>query len=92
MVKKNRHECTKKDGCFSPAGMLLFFGFDRDAFPQSDPISRHRFAVLFLCYGDRLGVSLEMASVFAVLVTMIEVGAVGFVQEATKAGCSGRSP
>src|SRR4029077_13089129 len=73
-------QAQRRTAAFLLPGMLLFFGLTVVLFrsPAEYPV----IVLLFFCFVMATGfvVSLEMASVFAVLVTMIELGAVGFVK------------
>src|SRR6266446_7059710 len=69
----------KRTAAFLLPGMLLFFGLTVMLFRS--PVQYPVIVLLFFAFVLATGsvVSLEMASVFAVLVTMIELGAFGIV-------------
>src|SRR5882762_10898252 len=80
----------KKTAAFLLPGMLLFIGLIVMLFRS--PVQYPVIVLLFFAFVMATGsvVSLEMASVFAVLVSMIELGAVGFVQGSDKGWVAGQ--
>src|SRR5579863_1882226 len=80
----------RRTAAFLLPGMLLVFGLTVVLFrsPMEYPVIVLLFFSFVLATGSV--VSLEMASVFAVLVTMIELGAVGFVKGSDKGWVAGQ--
>jgi diguanylate cyclase (GGDEF)-like protein len=80
----------RKTAAFLLPGMLLFFGLTVVLFrsPADYPVIVLLFISFVLATG--YAISLEMASVFGVLVTMILFGAIGFVQGTDKAYIAGQ--
>jgi diguanylate cyclase (GGDEF)-like protein len=85
-----RMQAQRKTAAFLLPATLAFFGLTVLLFrsPAQYPV----IVLLFLAFVMATGfaISLEMASVFAVLVTFIEVGAVGFVQGDEKGWIAGQ--
>ena len=79
-------QVQRKTAAFLLPGMLLFFGLTLLLFFQ--PAQYPIIALLFFTFVLMTAVliSLEMASVFGVLVTMIELGGVAVVQGAAQRG------
>src|SRR5690242_8598878 len=82
-------QVQRKSAVFLLPGMLLFFGLSILLFnlPAQYPL----IALLFFTFvlTTAVLVSLEMAAVFGVLVTLIELGGVGIVQGPDKAWLGG---
>lgn len=83
-------QVQRKTAAFLMPGMLLFFGLTVMLFrlPAQYPL----IALLFFAFVLATGVliSLEMAAVFGVLVTLIEIGGLGLVQGQDKAWLAGQ--
>src|SRR5947209_4011719 len=83
-------QAQRRTVAFLLPGMLLFFGLTVVLFrsPAEYPV----IVLLFFAFVMATGyaISLEMASVFAVLVTMIELGVVGFVGGSDKGYVAGQ--
>jgi diguanylate cyclase (GGDEF)-like protein len=83
-------QAQRRTAAFLLPGMLLFFGLTVVLFrsPAQYPV----IVLLFFSFVMATGfvISLEMASVFAVLVTLIELGVVGLVQGNEKAYVAGQ--
>src|SRR5712664_3862126 len=90
MVERTAMQAQRRTAAFLLPGMLLFFGLTVVLFrsPMEYPVIVLLFFSFVLATG--FGISLEMASVFAVLVTMIELGAIGFVQGSDKGWVAGQ--
>src|SRR5712691_2579038 len=82
-------QVQRKSAVFLVPGMLLFFGLSILLFnlPAQYPL----IALLFFTFvlSTAVLVSIEMAAVFGVLVTLIELGGVGVVQGPDKAWLAG---
>ena len=87
---KNPMQVQRKTAAFLMPGMLLFFGLTIMLFrlPAEYPLITLLFFSFVLATG--VLISLEMAAVFGVLVTLIELGGVGMVQGHEKAWFAGQ--
>src|SRR5437762_5885561 len=83
-------QAQRRTTAFLLPGMLLFFGLTIVLFRS--PVDYPVIVLLFFSFVMATGfvISMEMASVFAVLVTMIELGAVGFVTGSDKGWIAGQ--
>src|SRR4051794_19642997 len=80
----------RKSAAFLLPGMFLFIGLTVWLFrsPNDYPVIVMVFLAFVLATG--FAISLEIASVFAVLITLIELGVVGFVRGADKGYAAGQ--